>query len=248
MRDTTLSQRQADIIDCLVREHIRTALPVSSEMLVRKYGFEMSSATMRNEFAALSEKGYLSQPYVSSGRVPTASAYQFFVAGRIDNWAPPHRFTEFLRETMTRSLLSDMASLLSATQEILHYFSETTHTVSILSFGGFNLQEGLEFVVSQPEFANTSGVQRLLDAVEDAERIFHTMPEVREPGRARVVIGNQDSLSDFDDFAMVFGFLPEGANREARGFAALGPMRMHYEKVVPMASELLQVLDRFVRV
>jgi heat-inducible transcriptional repressor len=39
----------------------------------------VSSATVRNEFAALTELGYLKQPHTSAGRVPTAKGYRYFV-------------------------------------------------------------------------------------------------------------------------------------------------------------------------
>ncbi len=39
----------------------------------------MSSATVRNEMAALEEQGYLAQPHTSAGRVPTDKGYRFFV-------------------------------------------------------------------------------------------------------------------------------------------------------------------------
>ena len=39
----------------------------------------VSSATVRNEFAALTDMGYLTQPHTSAGRVPTAKGYRYFV-------------------------------------------------------------------------------------------------------------------------------------------------------------------------
>ncbi len=78
----TLTERQNLILALVVRDYIETARPVSSRRLVRRYGLQMSSATVRNELAALTEAGYLRQPHTSAGRVPTEEGYRYFV-GRL---------------------------------------------------------------------------------------------------------------------------------------------------------------------
>jgi heat-inducible transcriptional repressor len=74
-----LSERKAAILRALVQQYIRTGEPVSSETLAHTAGLGVSSATIRNELAALEEMGYLFQPHTSSGRAPTDLAYRFFV-------------------------------------------------------------------------------------------------------------------------------------------------------------------------
>lgn len=76
------SERQKFLLGLLVHEYARTAAPVGSQYLVEHYNLQMSSATVRNELAALTEMGYLRQPHTSAGRVPTEEGYRFFV-GRI---------------------------------------------------------------------------------------------------------------------------------------------------------------------
>lgn len=77
-----LSERQKLILTLIVHEHSKTAQPVGSKYLVDQYNLNMSSATVRNEFVALTEMGYLRQPYTSAGRVPTEDGYRYFV-GRL---------------------------------------------------------------------------------------------------------------------------------------------------------------------
>jgi heat-inducible transcriptional repressor len=77
-----LTERQKFLLTLIVHEHIRTAQPVGSQHLVERYHLDMSSATVRNELAALTEMGYLRQPYTSAGRVPTEEGYRYFV-GRL---------------------------------------------------------------------------------------------------------------------------------------------------------------------
>lgn len=78
-----LTERQKLILSLIVHEHTRTAQPVGSKSMVDQFGLQMSSATIRNEMAALTEMGYLRQPHTSAGRVPTEEGYRFFVSNLV---------------------------------------------------------------------------------------------------------------------------------------------------------------------
>jgi heat-inducible transcriptional repressor len=85
MRVEPLGARRQEILEAVVRTHITTGEPVGSATIARQTGRMVSSATIRNEMAALEEAGYLRQPHTSAGRLPTAKAYEFYaqeVAGR----------------------------------------------------------------------------------------------------------------------------------------------------------------------
>lgn len=74
-----ISERQKTLLILVIRDYIETAQPVGSKHVVERYHLDMSSATVRNELAALTEMGYLRQPHTSAGRVPTEEGYRFFV-------------------------------------------------------------------------------------------------------------------------------------------------------------------------
>ncbi len=74
-----LSERQRLLLSLVIHEYIRSATPVGSKHMVDQYSLDMSSATVRNELAELTELGYLRQPHLSAGRVPTEDGYRLFV-------------------------------------------------------------------------------------------------------------------------------------------------------------------------
>src|SRR5579864_2741886 len=82
--ESDITQRQAKILAAIVKENCDNCQPVASQDLVGKYHFEVSPATIRNEMAALENKGYISQPHTSSGRVPTDKGFRFFVNELMD--------------------------------------------------------------------------------------------------------------------------------------------------------------------
>ena len=79
-----LDDRKAAILRAVVEVYIDTAQPVGSSHVVRAAPIDVSSATVRNEMAALEREGYLVQPHTSAGRIPTDRGYRFFV----DNLPP----------------------------------------------------------------------------------------------------------------------------------------------------------------
>ena len=84
-----LTDRQKLILTLIIHEHIRTAQPVGSKSLVDKYSLDMSSATVRNEMAYLTECDLLRQPHTSAGRVPTEEGYRFFVGNLVQKSGLP---------------------------------------------------------------------------------------------------------------------------------------------------------------
>jgi len=79
-----LSGRRHQVLKALVQEYISTGQPVGSRHLVDRHGLCCSSATVRNELAALEEGGFVHQPHISAGRVPTDSGYRQFVDGILE--------------------------------------------------------------------------------------------------------------------------------------------------------------------
>jgi heat-inducible transcriptional repressor len=75
-----LTERQKLILALVIREFVDSTQPVGSKRLVEVYNLDISSATVRNEMAALTDAGYLQQPHTSAGRSPTEEGYRFFVS------------------------------------------------------------------------------------------------------------------------------------------------------------------------
>ncbi len=74
-----LTERKEKILETIISDYIKRAEPVGSRTLTRRYNFDISPATIRNEMADLEEMGYLAQPHTSAGRVPTEKGYRLFV-------------------------------------------------------------------------------------------------------------------------------------------------------------------------
>ncbi|MCU1392115.1 MAG: hrcA [Ilumatobacteraceae bacterium] len=113
-----LDERKTAILRAVVQEYITTAQPVGSTHVADAPGVRVSSATVRNDMAALEQEGFLVQPHTSAGRIPTDKGYRFFVdhltpAGRLDATAT-QQVGEFFGRAHGR-----LEELLSQTTDLL---------------------------------------------------------------------------------------------------------------------------------
>ena len=71
--------RKLKILGAIVEAYIETGEPVGSKAIVAREDFGCSSATIRNEMAALAEMGLIEQPHTSAGRVPTPLGFRLYI-------------------------------------------------------------------------------------------------------------------------------------------------------------------------
>lgn len=79
MYQDVLSDRQKLVLKSIIEEHVETGEPVGSKVLTDKPYLDFSSATLRNDMAYLESLGLLEKTHTSSGRIPSAEGYRYYV-------------------------------------------------------------------------------------------------------------------------------------------------------------------------
>ena len=105
-----LTNRQIKVFKAIVEEFTRTAEPVGSRTLMNLLDFNVSSATLRNEMAALEELGLLEKTHTSSGRVPSSKGYRYYV---------DHLMVKYLEPKMMNALQTVFDSRNSSMEEVV---------------------------------------------------------------------------------------------------------------------------------
>lgn len=119
-----MDERKFRILQAIIDDYILTAVPVGSRTISKKYDMGLSSATIRNEMSDLEELGYLAQPHVSAGRIPSAKAYRLYVDSLLRTGRLQSSTHEALREHFTgrtrqmEDVIDHAADVLSA---LTHY-------------------------------------------------------------------------------------------------------------------------------
>ena len=178
-----LSERKGRILRALVHQYVRTGEPVGSEAISQVRPAGVSSATIRNELAALEEMGYLAQPHPSAGRIPT------------DPGLPPLRRhpSRALRlgEPERREILDFFDEALADVDEILR---GTTHLLSRLTrYASVALSEPAARATRRAHGAGGLGSAALLLVVFDTgqveKRILELPPEIGDEHPERISRG-----------------------------------------------------------
>lgn len=74
-----INDREKIILRSVIRQYIDTAKPIGSAQIANLGTTGLKSASIRRIMASLEEKGYLTHPHTSAGRIPTGNGYRFYV-------------------------------------------------------------------------------------------------------------------------------------------------------------------------
>lgn len=122
MGSVRMDERKMRILHAIIDDYILTAMPVGSRTISRKYETTLSSATIRNEMSDLEELGYLAQPHVSAGRVPSMKAYRLYVDSLLSGAPlPPDEAAKAYFVQRVRQVDDVVSTAAQVISEITHY-------------------------------------------------------------------------------------------------------------------------------
>ena len=119
-----MEDRKKKILQAIVEEYINTAEPVSSGSIAKKYGLDLSSATIRNEMADLEKVGYIEKPHTSSGRVPSAKGYRLYVDELLNDRNISLAEIKYIQSKLMAKIneIEDLTKIATSTiSEVTHY-------------------------------------------------------------------------------------------------------------------------------
>lgn len=118
----------------LIDLYIKTLKPIGSSYLKEKFFEFLSSATIRNYFSKLEEKGFLKQQHSSGGRIPTAQAYRLYA----EECAKESGIFDKEQKTLGIKLKKETKEISSYLNESAEILSETLNLAVVLSAPKFD--------------------------------------------------------------------------------------------------------------
>ncbi|MDI3283227.1 heat-inducible transcriptional repressor HrcA [Polyangium sp. 15x6] len=143
-----LTNRSRKILLAVVTEFISTGAAVGSRTLARKYGLDLSAASVRNVLADLEEAGYLKQPHTSAGRVPTDRALRLF----IDTLVQARAYSPEEQAKLGQRFAEIYAVATDPMREAGRYLSELSGTAAVIASPRTELRalSQLRFIPTRP--------------------------------------------------------------------------------------------------
>ncbi|MGI5823526.1 MAG: heat-inducible transcriptional repressor HrcA [Dethiobacteria bacterium] len=124
-----ISARKQVILQAIVTEHIKSAQPIGSRTIARRYKIGLSSATIRNEMADLEEAGYLFQPHTSAGRVPSQKGYRYYVDQLMEAPELEEKEKARIKEVYAYEKLKEIEEIIKYTSQLLSLLTNYTSLI-----------------------------------------------------------------------------------------------------------------------
>ena len=226
-----MNTRQAQLLTAIIDQFIETGIPVGSKHIIEGGFFPLSGATIRNEMQVLGDQGFIEQPHISAGRIPTAIGYRAYV----QEFMKPSTQEKKVRqkfETLREQYFhrKDQERAYEAVALLSHMipnvaFATVPHKQRVYFLGLAHALRQQEFL-SNPALA--SGVVEVLE-----ERLTEVLDGIKIDNQVRYYIGDEHVLPQIQSCSlMVTGYNLPARTAGGRGntgvIGILGHMRMDY--------------------
>ena len=125
-----LTTRKKEILKIVVESYIDAAEPIGSKAIVERMSGKVSSATVRNELADLTEMGYLEQPHTSAGRIPSPKGYRLYVNELMERKALSAEETEEINRSLSGAMAGTDEMISRAGQMVSSLVGYPTYAVA----------------------------------------------------------------------------------------------------------------------
>ncbi|MBI4009191.1 hypothetical protein HY357_03085 [Candidatus Roizmanbacteria bacterium] len=239
-----LTPRQVDILKAIILEYTESGGPVGSEILEKKYKLGVSPATVRNEMVELAKKGHLKKTHFSSGRIPSAKGFRFYIKHLMK--------TKDLSTTDEVSFKNSIWDDRTESHRLLQHATKAlAEKTGLLSLSATNLGDvyysGVGNLLNKPEFLNLSlskNIFELLDEVAYWETILDRFYRMEED--IIYLLGEEDFRDPvFESCASVFC---EFEGQKIKGIiGVVGPKRMYYEEISPQIKFISNLVEQLMK-
>lgn len=231
--------RRQKILEAIIESFIRNALPVGSKHLQEFYDFDVSSATIRNEMAALEKEGYITQPHTSAGRVPTNMAYRMMV----DQLTEQSRMLKKAQSDLLR--IRDEYYLKKAKEKLYDIVSILATATDNVSFAtipdkGRFFYIGISNILKKPEFMSEPGkATKVIEILE--HDLANVLSDLTITDEGAIYIGEENILPEFQSCSLLaIPYSHQGYNGV---MGILGSTRMNYAYNISALRAALQLLN-----
>lgn len=167
-----LTERKLKILQAIISDYVRSAEPVGSRTLSKRFDLGISPATIRNEMSDLEEMGFLTHPHTSAGRVPSDKAYRLYV----NNLMEKHELTPVEKNFIAERLRANVNAFDETIKHAARLLSEITNLTSFAMTPSQN-EDTLRFINLLPVDEHTV----VLMIVAESGKVSNTALKLRVP-------------------------------------------------------------------
>jgi len=235
-----MNDRQKQLLSAVVELYTKTAVPVGSQVLLDNYDFGVSSATLRSDMVTLEEEGYLYQPHISAGRIPTDAGYRIFVEEMMGDEDLSREDQRRLQKELLE-LRAKHTRLGRTTAKLLSSLSGNLAVSGIVNQDEF-YDFGIRELIDNPEFQEMDALCQLVETLDSLdEKIDGIMLKLKDD-ETRIFIGSENPIDGINNCSMIVApYQNKGGERGM--LAIIGPKRMDYAKNKSLIEYMKKLLS-----
>jgi len=234
-----LTNRQIAIIKAVVEEYTKTAEAVGSVTLEQKYRLGVSPATLRNEMAHLTDKGYLAKSHASAGRIPTPLAIKLYV-----NELMQEKNLSVAEEVAVREQVWDNRSEINTLlKEATKILSERTKSLSVAVLDQDHVYHyGYANLLDFQEFFNLDITRQVLIILDHHTRLSEIFDRGLGNEPIHLLIGDELGYDTLKPVSCLYADIQIGDKRGSLGI--IGPYRQIYERNIPVLRYIANLVNQ----
>jgi len=246
MIDSTirLTTRQEMIMLAILKEFIASQKGVGSNVIVKKYNIEASSATIRSEMVKLGNLGLLLKAHVSSGRIPSNTAIRLYIHKVLCRRSPYSITLEKAHQSLFR-VRFNIHKLTHNTSLIL---SKILKTTAFIVYHPISYIHGLSHIIKNTKKQMLSG--QIIDLLLEQNTLTNLlsyfdqyyMPEYK----VSMIFGKDTSYKILNDYAIVTSKFILFDNKQGN-IGIISPRTINYNKAIHTVQYFGNILNNMVK-
>lgn len=235
-----LTARQVQILRAVIEEFIKTADPVGSDTIDKKFNIGVSPATIRNEMVYLTKQGYLQKMHTSAGRAPTPLAMKLYVNELMKERELTVADEVSAKEKVYRNKQKRQLLL----QEITRMLADRSRSLGIVLTSDHQLYHaGYSNLLTMPEFYDIDVMRHVLSLIEEIPLLEEIFGKFVDEDQIRVVYGPELGNKFLNPVGLIY--MSMTVDDLQCHFGVLGSSRFDYPYVFPMMRYIKALVEDF---
>jgi transcriptional regulator of heat shock response len=240
-----ITQRQKEILFAVVQEHTKDAQPVGSKKLADLYSLGIGPAMIRQEMGVLEHEGYIEQPHISAGRVPTDKAYRLYITEMNVDKTKAKSKELSLREQ--QEIEGEIEKHYKDAQRLMQHISRVVShisgdlSVSGTAAGSERYAHGFSLLAHEEEFNDGARLENLMSFFDGMDRHFEMLWRAHMKSSLGILVGGENPIKEIRHLSVVTGRYPLH-NGQIAFVSIIGPRRMNYQKNAAVIRHIQNIL------
>jgi heat-inducible transcriptional repressor len=235
---TDLTERQKQLLKAIIEFYVKTGEPVASELIEKSCDLGISPATIRNEMVKLTDLGFLKQPHVSAGRVPTTLGFRLYI-----NTLMQEKEVPVLDEVaLKQQLLDQRVEFGKMIQVATRALAKKCDTLALSLTDGNLYYAGAANILDIPEFFDIDVTRFVLSMFDELPILEQIISKAQGSDPLHIIFGEE---TDFESLASTsFAFLNFENRHNHQGIiGVIGPNRLNFPVVLPYLRYVGRILN-----